>query len=98
MREYPFLLEESRATPTSPASPIAPAPNVAERRAPETAADGTYVVKPGDTLAAIARATRPPEATVEQTVVALYQANEPAFIDGNMDRLPVGTVLDFAAE
>jgi pilus assembly protein FimV len=93
VREYPFLLEESRATPTSPASPIATAPNAPERRALATAADGTYVAKPGDTLAAIARATRPPDATVEQAVVALYQANEPAFIDGNMNRLPAGAVL-----
>jgi FimV-like protein len=30
---------------------------------------------------------------VEQTVVALYQANGPAFVDGNMNRLPVGAVL-----
>jgi FimV-like protein len=93
-REYPFLLEESRVTSTSPALPIATAPNVAERRAPEIAADGRYVVQPGDTLAAIARATRPREASVEQTVVALYRANEGRFIDGNMNRLPVGAVLD----
>lgn len=93
VREYPFLLEESRVTPTSPASPIATAPNVPERRAPETAADGTYIVKPGDTLAAIARATKTLDATVEQTMVALYQANTPAFIDGDMDRLPAGAVL-----
>ncbi len=93
VREYPFLLEESRVAPTSPASPVATAPSLPEGRAPDTAAGGTYVVKPGDTLAAIARATRAPGATVEQTVVALYQANEPAFIDGNMNRLPVGAVL-----
>jgi pilus assembly protein FimV len=30
---------------------------------------------------------------VEQTVVALYQANESAFTDGNMNRLPAGAVL-----
>ncbi len=93
VREYPFLLEESRITPTSPASPIATAPNIPERRAPETAPGGTYVVRPGDTLAAIARATRAPDATVEQTLVALYRANEPAFVDGNMNRLPAGAVL-----
>ena len=90
VREYPFLLEESGVTPTSPAPP---APSVLERRAPDTAADGAYVVRPGDTLAAIARATRALNATVEQTVVALYRANERAFIDGNMNRLPAGAVL-----
>jgi len=93
VREYPFLPEQPRATPTSPASPIATAPSVPERRVSETVAEGTYVVKPGETLASIARATRFPDATVEQTVVALYQANESAFIDGNMNRLPAGAVL-----
>jgi pilus assembly protein FimV len=93
VREYPFLLEESRVAPIAPASPVATAPIAPERRAPETVAGGTYVVGPGDTLAAIARATRPPRASVEQTMVALYQANEPVFVDGNMNRLPVGAVL-----
>jgi len=93
VREYPFLLEESRVAPIAPASPVATAPIAPERRAPETAAGGTHVVGPGDTLAAIARATRPPRASVEQTMVALYQANEPVFVDGNMNRLPVGAVL-----
>ena len=93
VREYPFLLEQPRVTPTSPASTIATAPTLPERRVPETAAEGTYVVKPGDTLASIARATRSPDGTVEQTVVALYRANESAFIDGNMNRLPAGAVL-----
>jgi pilus assembly protein FimV len=93
VREYPFLLEQPRVTPTSPASPIATAPTVPEGRDSESAAVGTYVVKPGDTLASIARATRSSDATVEQTVVALYRANESAFIDGNMNRLPAGAVL-----
>jgi pilus assembly protein FimV len=93
VREYPFLLEQPRLTPTSPASPIATVPTVPERRVSETVAEGTYVVQPGETLASIARATRFPDATVEQTVVALYQANESAFIDGNMNRLPAGAVL-----
>ena len=46
-----------------------------------------YVVKPGDTLAAIAEGVRPPGVALEQTIVALYRANEPAFVDGNMNRL-----------
>jgi pilus assembly protein FimV len=93
VREYPFLLEQPRVTPTSPASPIAAVPTVPERRVPEGAAEGAYLVKPGDTLASIARATRSSDVTVEQTVVALYRANESAFIDGNMNRLPAGAVL-----
>jgi pilus assembly protein FimV len=96
VREYPFLLEEPRATSTPPALPTATALNAAGRQGRGAAA--TYVVRPGDTLAAIARATRPPDATVEQTVVALYRANEAAFADGNMNRLPVGAVLALPAD
>lgn len=92
VREYPFLLDEPR-TAISAVPPIATAPTAQERRGSETAGADTYVVQPGDTLASIARATRSPDATVEQTVVALYRANESAFIDGNMNRLPAGAVL-----
>lgn len=108
VREYPFLLEEPRSrAPGAAAVPFAPpvarapdGPSAGE--APSLsgapAADGTYVVKPGDTLAGIARATRSPEATVEQTIVALFLANEQAFTDGNINRLPAGAVLALPPE
>jgi pilus assembly protein FimV len=92
VREYPLLLEEPRGAAPSSGSPIAAAP-AAPARAPPAATGGTYVVKAGDTLHAIARAVLPAGATVEQTVVGLYRANEPAFAGGNMNRLPVGAVL-----
>jgi pilus assembly protein FimV len=93
VREYPFLLQELGVTPASPALPIATAPNVSQSGPPESAVYNTYTVRPGDTLAGIARATRPRDATVEQTMVALYRANVPAFIDGNMNQLFAGAVL-----
>jgi FimV-like protein len=96
LREYPFLLEESGRASTSPAPPIAAMPEL--QRAASEATAGTYVVKPGDTLAAIARATRAADATVEQTVVAIYQANEPAFVGANMNRLPVGALLTLPSD
>jgi pilus assembly protein FimV len=94
VREYPFLLEEPREQDLRAAagSPPAAAEGIPRRRA-ELARDRTYVVEPGDTLAGIARVTRPADATVEQTIVALYQANEQAFVGGNMNRLPAGAVL-----
>ena len=98
VREYPFLLQELGVTPASPALPIATAPNVSQSGPPGSAVYNTYTVRPGDTLAGIARATRPRDATVEQTMVALYQANEPAFIDGNMNRLFAGAVLALPPE
>ena len=93
VREYPFLLEESGANPTFSVAAIATAPNVPQRRPADRALDGTYTVRPGDTLAGVARATKPDDVTVEQTMVALYRANEAAFIGGNMNRMPAGTVL-----
>lgn len=95
VREYPFLLEDSRGTPRSPSSAIPTGSTVPDGRAPQTAPDGhgSYLVRPGDTLASIARATRSTDATVEQTIVALYRANESAFIEGNMNRFTAGTVL-----
>jgi pilus assembly protein FimV len=97
-REYPFLLEESRPAPVAPELPVGAAPNPTAASRSDYAAESTYVVRPGDTLATIARATRPPGATVEQAVVALYAANEEAFIDGNMNWLRAGTALALPGE
>ncbi len=52
-----------------------------------------YEVRPGDTLAGIAQEYQPPGVTLEQMMVALYQANEPAFLDGNMNLLKIGRTL-----
>jgi pilus assembly protein FimV len=91
VREYPVLLDEPRGAPTSSGTATAAAPDA---EPPGAAATGrTHVVKAGDTLYVVARAVRPAGATVEQTVVALYQANQAVFDDGNLHRLPVGAVL-----
>jgi pilus assembly protein FimV len=73
------------AVSKQPAATPAPAP------APSEAAD-SYTVKPGDTLAAIARKHKPDGVSLEQMLVALYQANQDAF-DGNMNRLKRGKIL-----
>ena len=104
VREYPFLLEESRpraqrgaAGPALPQAGPAPAERVPAPTAPARAdayAEGEgYIVKPGDTLAAIAQAQRLAGATLEQAIVAIYQANEQAFFDANLNRLRSGQRL-----
>lgn len=88
VREYPFLLEEPRARRPRAETPPPPPESPAEQVSLPVAAPGDgYVVKAGDTLATVAESLRPPGVTLEQMVVALYRANEQAFLDGNMNRL-----------
>jgi pilus assembly protein FimV len=105
VREYPFLLEESRphgqraiAGPALPEAAPAPAerarsPVAPARAEPVRAGGEDYLVKPGDTLASIAQRQRLAGATVEQAMVAIYQANEQAFFDANLNRLRSGQRL-----
>lgn len=83
---------QTPATPT-PAPAAEPSP---EPQAPaETAkpAANTYEVKRGDTLGAIARAHRPPGVTLNQMLIALFRANEDAFIRGNVNLVRTGKIL-----
>ncbi|HKC43452.1 MAG TPA: FimV/HubP family polar landmark protein [Burkholderiales bacterium] len=57
------------------------------------AASGDYTVQPGDTLGKIAQATLHQGVTVPQMSVAIFRANESAFLDGNMNHLKVGRTL-----
>jgi pilus assembly protein FimV len=82
--------EVAAAAPASPA-PRRPEPSVA--RAPAPAAPGAYAVQSGDSLLKIAQAVRPEGVSTPQMMVAIYRANEDAFIDGNMDRLRGGRTL-----
>ena len=104
VREYPFLLEESRlrgqravARPALPeAAPAAaerPPASAAPARANAYAEGEGYIVRPGDTLASIAQTQRLAGATIEQAIVAIYQANEQAFFDANLNRLRSGQRL-----
>jgi pilus assembly protein FimV len=89
------------AAPARRAQPAAAAAPAAEGSAAKT--EGTlqegsqYVVKPGDTLARIAGSVRPQDVSLDQMLVALYRANEDAFINKNMNLLRVGKVLTMPA-
>jgi len=76
---------KSVAAPSAPAA--APGKNVAK------AADTTYTVQRGDTLAGIARQFAPAEVDLNQMLVALYRANRDAFVNNNMNRLKIGPIL-----
>jgi pilus assembly protein FimV len=102
VREYPFLLEEPRARRPSVAAPPPSAPPAAETEQsvalPVVPSGDGYAVKAGDTLAEIAGAVRPAGVTLEQMIVALFQANEAAFLDANMNRLRARETLAVPAE
>ena len=58
-----------------------------------SAGGNTYAVRRGDTLSRIASEYKPPNASLEQMLVALYNSNPNAF-DGNMNRLRAGAILN----
>ena len=77
------------ATP-SPA-PATPAPQAAAPAKPAGA--NTYEVKRGDTLGAIARQNLKPGVTLNQMLIAIFRANEDAFIKGNVNLVRTGKIL-----
>ncbi|MBQ0800078.1 MAG: LysM peptidoglycan-binding domain-containing protein [Porticoccaceae bacterium] len=79
------------AAPAPKAQAPAPAPVVAEPST-YTSAD-SYTVSAGDTLWAIASRHRPAGATVQQTIMAIYQSNPEAFINNNSNLVRKGAVL-----
>lgn len=104
LREYAILLDPPIYIPPPPAhavmgpslaAPAAPPrPKAAPGPAPAPTTPGTgYQVKPGDTLAGIARAHMHAGVTLEQMLIALYRANIGAFIDDDINRLLAGQVL-----
>jgi pilus assembly protein FimV len=95
--EAPKPPEVTAATPPAPAPAPAPAAAPAEKpaAAPPLAAapTATYEVKQGDTLGKIAAQYKLEGVTAQQMLVALYRANEDAFINKNMNLLRAGRVL-----
>lgn len=95
-------------TPVAVAAPPAPAPAPAPVRAapapapaqtqvrPPAAARvpaGEYTVRPGDSLSKIATRTQVSGISLDQMLVGLFRNNPDAFIDGNMNLLRAGAVL-----
>jgi pilus assembly protein FimV len=75
-------------TPAAPAAAVSAVPTPAL-----SAALTAYQVKLGDTLGGIARAYRPQSVTLSQMLVALFRANDDAFIDHNMNLVRKGSIL-----
>ncbi len=97
------------ATPTPPApAPAAarapervatkPAPAASPAAAAQAApVPSEYRVRAGDSLSRIAQRQARRGVSLEQMLVALQRANPDAFVEGNMNRLRAGTVLNVPA-
>lgn len=72
--------------------PAPVAETVAPERAPYTPPEGSYRIGRGDTLWAVAERYRPAGVTINQMMIALYEANPEAF-SGNINRLRAGSIL-----
>ena len=85
------------ATRPAPVAAPAPAPRPAPAPAPRAAAPapegGTVTVQSGDTAGRIANAHRPSGISLDQMLVAMMRANPDAFIQGNVNRIRAGAVL-----
>lgn len=55
---------------------------------------GSYRVQSGDTLWGIANQNRPQGSSIHQAMQAIYERNSAAFIDGNMNALRKGALLN----
>jgi len=81
--------------------PIAPAPAPAPTQAEVKAQAAGPAAEPkkygpierGETLGKIARSVKPEGVTLEQMLLALYRANEDAFIDKNINLVRTGKIL-----
>lgn len=77
------------APAAEPAAPLASEPPGAAK---------TYEVKKGDTLGRIARENLAPGATLDQMLIAIFRANQEAFIRDNINLVRAGRILTIPAD
>ena len=96
----PAAAAASQAAPAASA-PAAPAPararEAAARQAAAPAPGGSVEVRGGDTLAAIASRVKPGSVSLDQALIAIYQANPGAFF-GGVHQLRAGSTLTIPDE
>ena len=84
--------ESAPATTPAPAA-ATPVPAAAEAAKPAAAAANSYEVKRGDTLGQIAKQNLKPGVTLNQMLIAIFRANQDAFIKGNVNLVRTGKIL-----
>lgn len=77
-----------------PSAPVAAEPTPSSPPAPAVAGRSSVTVKGGDTAGKLAMAQKPADVSLDQMLLAMLRANPEAFMDGNVNRLRKGAVLD----
>ena len=90
----PPMTEKPAAAAPQPAPQAEPEPKPAEPEKPAAPEAATYEVKRGDTLGAIAKQHLRPGVTLNQMLIAIFRANEDAFIRGNVNLVRTGKILN----
>lgn len=104
LREYTFLLDPpdmpAPAAATNVGAPVSKPVARAARPISRSASpeSGGYRVSRGDTLGKIAREYKPAGVSMDQMLIALYQANPDAFVGENINRLRAGVILNVPDE
>ncbi|MBX3652846.1 MAG: fimbrial protein FimV [Ramlibacter sp.] len=96
----PVAPAPAMAASPQPLRPQTPRPAVTATPQPAPASSGAtrqVIVKAGDTAGRIASANMPANVSLDQMLVALLRANPDAFIQGNVNRVKAGAVLDIPA-
>ena len=96
-RPAPLAVDPTRPPMPAPAVVPRPAPRVATVPAPAASA-GDVQVKRGETAGRIAGAHLPAGVSLDQMLVAMMRANPDAFVNGNINRLRSGAVLQMPTE
>src|SRR5437870_322212 len=86
--------KRAAAEAETPAAAEAEKPAAEPVGEPAAAEEGKVAVKKGDTLSEIARQNLPRGANLNQMLIAIYRANEDAFIRKNVNLLRAGRILD----
>ena len=92
---------QAGSAPISPraAAPSAPrAPRSTAVASPRPAPTDGVTVRAGDTAGRLANTYRPASVSLDQMLVALMRANPDAFIQGNVNRIKAGAVLQMPDE
>ncbi|MEN9844194.1 MAG: FimV N-terminal domain [Pseudomonadota bacterium] len=79
-------------TPKKQSAPVPAPPPVSSSDAGTS--NVTVTTKPGDTAVKLASSHQPPQASLDQMLVAMLRANPQAFVNGNVNRLRAGATLE----
>jgi pilus assembly protein FimV len=95
----PVPSEPSKPAPLE-SKPLVSEPAPAPATPPAEKADEkkTYEVKKGDTLGKIARENLGPGVTLDQMLIAIFRANQDAFIRDNINLVRAGRILNIPAD